>query len=171
MSARLVLVFPSGDSLGIPMTMVDELHAPTPRELSMLELSPDGDTIISEAVDAHISVAALVRDYADQQTSFMERVVRVSSGAMGRRKSARKSLAAAGTVKKTGGRESKMRWLRLRRGFTPRIDKTAARARPRRTDHWHENKKAPIRIRRFFGHGRKSNLPGSSLHDSPDLQA
>jgi hypothetical protein len=46
MPAHVVLVFPSGDSLGIPFSMVNELRRATPRQLATLQLSPFGDTII-----------------------------------------------------------------------------------------------------------------------------
>lgn len=106
MSDHLVLVFPSGDSLGIPFSMVNELRNATPRQLATLQLSPSGDTIICQACDAFISVEGLALDYVRRQALFAARVVKLSSTALGSRTSERKRLAAAENGKK-GGRPRK----------------------------------------------------------------
>lgn len=106
MPAHVVLVFPSGDSLGIPFSMVNELRKATPRQLATLQLSPSGDTIICQACDAFISVEGLVLDYARRQAPFAARVVKLSSAALGSRTSESKRLAAAENGKK-GGRPRK----------------------------------------------------------------
>ena len=106
MPAHVVLVFPSGDSLGIPFSTVKELRQATPRQLATLQLSPSGDTIICQACDAFISVEGLVLDYMRRQAPFAARVVKLSSAALGSRTSESKRLAAAENGKK-GGRPRK----------------------------------------------------------------
>lgn len=106
MPAHFVLVFPSGDSLGIPFAMVSELHKATARQLATLQLSPSGDTIICQACDAFISVEGLVSDYVRRKAPFAARVMKLSSTALGSRTSESKRLAAAENGKK-GGRPRK----------------------------------------------------------------
>ena len=106
MPARLILAFPSGDSLGIPLDVIPELKQATPRQLGRLELSPARDTIISEALDAYISVEGLVRDYAKQRSAFAERAAKVWTAYMGSQTSESKRKAAAANGK-LGGRPRK----------------------------------------------------------------
>jgi len=107
MPARVVLAFPSGESLGIPLSMISELRAATPRQLAKLELSPAGDTIISEAVDAYISVEGLLGDYAKRQSAFAERTSKLWATVLGSRTSESKRAAAIENGRK-GGRPRKV---------------------------------------------------------------
>lgn len=106
MPAHVVLVFPSGESIGIPFSMVNELRKATPKQLETLQLSPSGDTIICQACDAFISVEGLVLDYVRRQALFAARVMKLSSTVLGSRTSESKRLAAAENGKK-GGRPRK----------------------------------------------------------------
>lgn len=100
--ARIVLVFPSGDSLGLPFSMVDELRTATPGQLATLQLSPAGDTIICQACDAYISVEGLIGDYVRREAGFADRVKRLSAMLLGSKTSASKRLAAVANGKKGG---------------------------------------------------------------------
>lgn len=106
MPARLILVFPRGDSQGIPLDAIAELKEATPRQLAKLELSPAGDTIISEALDAYISVEGLVRDFAKREPRVAERAAKLWAAYVGSQTSEIKRKASAENGKK-GGRPRK----------------------------------------------------------------
>ena len=106
--ARVVLAFLSGDTFGIPLEMISELRAATPRQLAKLELSPAGDTIISDAMDAHISVEGLLADYAKRQKAFAERTSKLWAVVLGSKTSESKRMAAIENGRK-GGRPRKQR--------------------------------------------------------------
>ncbi|MGE4243092.1 DUF2442 domain-containing protein [Ramlibacter sp.] len=100
--ARLVLVFDSGDMLGIPLALVSELAGATREQLQELRLSPARDTIIADKVDAYISVKGLIRDYARQVPPFADRMGAVSAARAGAKSSTAKRLSSAENGRKGG---------------------------------------------------------------------
>jgi hypothetical protein len=70
---RIELSFPESNSilsLMVPVKNIRELESATVKDLRELRLSPARDTIISDALDAHISVEGLVRDIHQSNTAF-----------------------------------------------------------------------------------------------------
>ncbi len=104
---RLELSFsdPDAPSLVIPVNNIQELASATVKDLRELHLSPARDTIVSDALDVHISVEGLIRDM--QRSTIFNRLVSTLWAAQGGRSTSdRKRLSSAENGKK-GGRPSK----------------------------------------------------------------
>lgn len=106
--SRLMLLFESGDALGIPLPLVSELTNATPDDLRALRLTPARDTIVAEKLDAYISVKGLVRDYAKRVLPFAERFSTIFAARAGSRSSEIKRRSSAENGKK-GGRPAKQK--------------------------------------------------------------
>jgi len=101
---RLELIFPdpSAPSLVVPINGIQELASAAVSDLRNLRLSPARDTIISDALDAHISVEGLIRDL--RRSTVFKRIVSTLWGAQGGRSVSEKKRAASAANGKKGGR-------------------------------------------------------------------
>jgi hypothetical protein len=106
---RLELSFPgpaSAPSLVVPVSNIRELASATVKDLRELHLSPARDTIVSDALDVHISVEGLIRDVHQSNAAFKKLISTLWGAQGGRRTSDLKRLTSAANGKK-GGRPPK----------------------------------------------------------------
>ena len=68
---RMLELFYPEFSLGVPLLAIHELKTSTVKDLQTLRLSPAGDTIIVDCLDAHISVEGLLKILRMRARSFL----------------------------------------------------------------------------------------------------
>ena len=62
-SDAVVLTFPNGNGLSIPIAHIEELAHANKQSLPSLRLSVSGEALTLEEADAHISARGLIRDF------------------------------------------------------------------------------------------------------------
>ena len=107
----LELFFPEF-SLGVPLLAIHELTTATVKDLQKLRLSPAGDTIIADTLDAHISVEGLLKDLSNASPRFSQLVSTLFATRGGKRSSEKKRMTSAENGRK-GGRPRKAEELAL----------------------------------------------------------
>lgn len=106
----IVLVFPSQIGFSIPVHLVNELAHAKVSELESIYLTPSGETLVVEGVDAYISTKGLIRDLLEAIPREILAAKFASIG--GSKRSAVKKISSAengrkgGRPKKTTGTES-----------------------------------------------------------------
>ena len=103
---RMLELFYPEFSLGVPLLAIHELTTATVKDLQTLRLSPAGDTIIADSLDAHISAEGLLKDLANASPRFSQLVATLFATRGGKRSSAKKRMTSAENGRK-GGRPRK----------------------------------------------------------------
>jgi hypothetical protein len=104
---RMIGLFFPEYSLGIPLVDIRELKTANVKELQHLRLSPSGDTIISDALDVHISVEGLLKDLSIENVAFSQLVSTLFATRGGRKSTGKKRMSSAENGRK-GGRPRKV---------------------------------------------------------------
>jgi hypothetical protein len=102
----LELFFPEF-SLGVPLLAIRELTKATVKDLQQLRLSPAGDTIVADTLDAHISVEGLLKDLSNESPGFSQLVSTLFATRGGKRSTEKKRVTSVENGRK-GGRPRKV---------------------------------------------------------------
>lgn len=100
----IVLVFPKHISFSIPVELINELTHAKARELESIYLTPSGETLVVEGVDAYISTKGLIRDILEAMPREILTAKFASIG--GSQRSTIKKISSAENGRK-GGRPKK----------------------------------------------------------------
>lgn len=102
---RMLQLFFPEFSLGVPLA-IHELSTATVKDLQQLRLSPSGDTIIADSIDAHIRVEGLLKDLSNVSPRFSQLISTLFAVRGGTKSSEKKRRTSAENGRK-GGRPRK----------------------------------------------------------------
>ncbi len=101
---RIILVFPRAVGFAIPVALVDELANAKDKDLEKIHLTPSGETLVVEGVDAYISTKGLIEDILG---SIPKEIIAARFGSIGGSRTSTVKKSSSAENGRKGGRPKK----------------------------------------------------------------